>query len=162
MDKAAREMILDTLAKSYADDRLEPIHIDCLVDAKAFHWPRCPKGRCGEHRDFLNTVVENPEIERIRAETRQALDKAKRHNQDTTKFYVIGCFCKHGINRSVAVARLVREVFVHLGYDPYEPHPMTPFHKWKNICSRCSKCPPEDTRKNSLFQTALDLWTAAK
>ncbi len=132
--KAAREMILDTLAHAYADDKLEHIHIDYLVDARPFHWPRCKRGHnCGEHRDFLSTVVENPEMERVLAETRNAFDKAKRHSHDKAKLYVIGCFCKQGINRSVAVARLVREVFVHLGYDPYEPHPVTPFHKWKNI-----------------------------
>ncbi len=34
--KAARKMILDTLAHSYADDKLEHIHIDYLVDARPF------------------------------------------------------------------------------------------------------------------------------
>jgi len=131
------------------------------IDARQFHWPRCPKGHSGEHTNAIKHVVNNKGFPQWLSLVKDEFMFVNNMHRDSNA--VLAVYCKAGCNRSVSCARILREVLLGCGYIMKDLVHLSG-QAWtdRNLCTGfCHKCIGGDGmsfEKYSYFEHAFNTW----
>ena len=150
------DLINEKFHERYAYGAEVHLFIDCRVFDRHLHckWPHV-----GEFGPFIADVVESsvfkPWLEGVKSD----FEKSERGHNKSEPF-VVACFCKAGIHRSVCAVRILTEIFSRLGYGCSEPVWMSLAEiRKRELCYQCPQCHASmGRRKQDALWKAFRMW----
>ena len=101
----------------------------------------------GTHTQNMRGCIESLQLPSLMKQLRRQVDELWASGRTTVR---VMCICENGVQKSVAVAAIMQEIYHQEGYNSKGPHHISRCDPLPSMCWRCGKCKP-NVEKDTLM-----------
>ena len=102
---------------------------------------------CGTHTQHIRCCLEYQQLSSHMIQLHRAVHRLWASGRTTVR---VMCICEKGVQKSVAVAAIMQEIYHQEGYNSKGPHHTSRCDPLPGMCWRCGKCKP-NVEKDTLM-----------